>query len=137
MLDKLSGVDKNSEVVKISVVDLISVLAKISVQWLQIRRNFSSRHFFMVDEISVVDWFSVVDYFSKQNDRRKFSSRLIFLRHTKWYRRNFRCILFCGWPFFLLVFWPYHLKSFPFRIIGKITLLGNFPVDIEGFDIKW
>ena len=98
MLDKISGVDKYSEVVKISVVDLISVLAKISVQWLQIRRNFSSRHFFMVDEISVVDWFSVVDYFSKQNDRRKFSSRLIFLRHTKWYRRNFRCILFCGWP---------------------------------------
>ena len=98
MLDKISGVDKYSIVVKISVVDLISVLAKTSVQWLQIRRNFSSRHFFMVDEISVVDWFSVVDYFSKQNDRRKFSSRLIFLRHTKWYRRNFRCILFCGWP---------------------------------------
>ena len=98
MLDKISGVDKYSEVVKISVVDLISGLAKISVHWLQIRRNFSSRHFFMVDEISVVDWFSVVDYFSKQNDRRKFSSRLIFLRHTKWYRRNFRCILFCGWP---------------------------------------
>ena len=78
MLDKLSGVDKNSEVVKISVVDLISGLAKISVHWLQIRRNFSSRHIFMLDEISVVDWFSVVDYFSEQNDRRKFSSRLIF-----------------------------------------------------------